>query len=220
MKVFSPFLDKILLGLFDVINYAMLAHSSQKRKSRKASHVPYMVHPIEVAKLIYENVELHKFEKESDFQLLKNIIYAAILHDVLEDTDKTEEEIKRMFGAEVLNLVKGVTDDKTKSKKEQREAQLEHMLTAPYGVRLIKVADKISNIRDLVRCPPGWKTSSIRAYVEHAAKVVTFAASHQDLPVSLIQEFWRARSEVLNWLEDLEVLNWLEEEQPKSKENS
>lgn len=188
--------------LLKTISFAIEAHGLQSRKARKSKHVPYMVHPIEVCRILMDCIVAHQ-----------DLFHAAILHDVLEDTDKTENDIANLFGVRVLDIVKGLTDDKTKTKEEQRKAQIEKMLTASKEVRMIKIADKTSNLRDLVRCPPGWKISSVKAYTEHATQVVLHASLKQDVPEDLVSMFWSARNDVLNWVAE-------EEEKLKEKESA
>jgi guanosine-3',5'-bis(diphosphate) 3'-pyrophosphohydrolase len=196
--------DHSFKKITNAIAFAIEAHGQQKRKARNSKFVPYMVHPMEVMAILFEsnvNPTIHDPNCERDC----NILCAAILHDVLEDTDRTEEDIRMMFGMEVLRIVQGLTDNPTQSKEQQRQAQLDHMLTATYDIRCIKVADKTSNVRDLVRCPPGWKTSSVKAYSDHAALVVAHAAAKQDLPTLLVESFWRAKKEVNDWISEQEM---------------
>lgn len=194
----------ITAKLLNAIKFATEAHGVQSRKARKAIHLPYMVHPIEVSQILFDCVPGHSMGP-AQLTELSDTLCAAILHDVLEDTKRTASEIEGRFGKGVLSIVQEVTDDKSKTKEERRALQLEHMLVASRPARLVKVADKISNVRDLVRCPPGWKLSSVRAYCDHATQVVTYATSKQDLPPVLVEEFWQARQNVLDWLAEEEV---------------
>jgi hypothetical protein len=71
--------------------------------------------------------------------------------------------------------------------------------------RCIKVADKTSNLHDLVRCPPPWKLSSVKGYAEHAVAVVSRAVMKQDINEPLVQMFWAARRDVLSWIAEQEI---------------
>lgn len=190
----------------NAISFAIEAHGPQKRKARSSKFVPYMVHPMEVMGILVE-AGIYPSRNYTQDRLIKdeNILIAAILHDVLEDTDRTENDIRMMFGSDVLEIVRGLTDNPTQNKEQQREAQLEHMLTASYEVRCIKIADKTSNVRDLVRCPPNWKLSSVKGYSEHAALVVGHASAKADIEPELIRAFWKAKKEVADWIAEQEL---------------
>lgn len=82
------------------------------------------------------------------------IIQAAVLHDTVEDTDTTFEELEAMFGNKVAKIVQEVTDDKTLPKQERKLQQVEHALHCSHQAKLVKLADKLYNLRDLNRCTP------------------------------------------------------------------
>ena len=119
--------------------YAERAHSAQKRVSGE----PYFIHPCEVAKILI------------DLGMNEATIAAALLHDVIEDTDATEEDIKREFGEEVLNLVSGVTKLDKIEFKSQAEADAENFrkifvaMAKDIRVIIIKLADRLHNMRTL-----------------------------------------------------------------------
>lgn len=79
---------------------------------------------------------------------------AALLHDTVEDTDTTLDELELHFGAQVRRLVEEVTDDKTLPKLERKRLQVEHAPHSSPGAKLVKLADKLYNLRDLNRCTP------------------------------------------------------------------
>lgn len=86
-----------------------------------------------------------------------NVLMAAILHDTVEDTDTTFDEIELHFGKTIRNIVAEVTDDKSKPKQERKRLQIEHAKTASNEAKLVKLADKLYNLRDLERIAPiGW----------------------------------------------------------------
>lgn len=82
---------------------------------------------------------------------------AAILHDTVEDTNTTFEELEQHFGRKIRDIVDECSDDKAKSKSERKELQIIHAKTASYEAKLVKLADKLYNLRDLERSlPRGW----------------------------------------------------------------
>lgn len=102
-----------------------------------------------------------------------NVIIAALLHDVVEDTDTTNDQIREKYGAPVADLVAEVTDDKALRKKERKELQVEHAPSLSPGAKLIKIADKISNVREIASDPPRkWGTGRQRKYFDWAERVV------------------------------------------------
>jgi len=150
-----------LTTLIHAINFAAKKHRRQKRKG--ADEEPYINHPLEVLNL------LTSIGKVEDF----NVLIAAVLHDTIEDTETTEEEISKLFGAKVCKMVLELTDDKTLPKAERKQLQIEHAPHISKGAKQIKLCDKISNIRDILENPPdGWSIQRRTAYVEWGEQVV------------------------------------------------
>ena len=83
-----------------------------------------------------------------------DILIAAILHDTIEDTQTTKEELTELFGEKVCQIVLEVTDDKSLPKAERKQRQIEHAPHLSTGAKIIKLGDKISNITDIVQSPP------------------------------------------------------------------
>nr|XP_012618743.1 guanosine-3',5'-bis(diphosphate) 3'-pyrophosphohydrolase MESH1 isoform X1 [Microcebus murinus] len=101
------------------------------------------------------------------------VLQAALLHDTVEDTDTTLDEVELHFGAQVRRLVEEVTDDKTLPKMERKRLQVEQAPHSSPGAKLVKLADKLYNLRDLNRCTPeGWSEHRVQEYFEWAAQVV------------------------------------------------
>ncbi|MBA3599899.1 MAG: HD domain-containing protein [Acidobacteria bacterium] len=147
--------------LLEAINFAAKKHSTQKRKG--ADEQPYINHPLEVLNLL---INVGKIE---DY----NVLIAAVLHDTIEDTETTKEEITELFGADVGEMVLEVTDDKSLPKAERKQKQIEHAPHLSRGARYIKLGDKISNIRDVSENPPdGWSDERRLEYVEWGEKVI------------------------------------------------
>ena len=147
--------------ILKAIRFAAEKHKGQKRKDTEAS--PYINHPIQVTEILWEIGGVRD----------TTLLLAAILHDTIEDTDATPEEIKVIFGEEVLALVLEVTDDKSLPKEVRKQRQVE---TAPHKsqrARLLKIADKISNVQDIVRTPPkDWSLERRQEYVLWSERVV------------------------------------------------
>jgi GTP diphosphokinase / guanosine-3',5'-bis(diphosphate) 3'-diphosphatase len=103
----------------------------------------------------------------------EDILTAAVLHDTIEDTNTTKEEIAEMFGETVCGYVLEVTDDKSLPKSERKQKQIEHAPHLSDGAKTIKLADKISNITDVMNDPPaGWSKQRRLEYIEWGEKVV------------------------------------------------
>lgn len=142
-------------------DFAARAHVAQRRKGD--AQEPYINHLAEVALLLTQAT--HGRDAA--------LIAAAWLHDTLEDTDTEREELETLFGAEVATIVAEVTDDKSLVKAERKRLQVE---TAPHKspqARLLKIADKTSNLRAIALSPPrGWDTARRIAYLDWAEAVV------------------------------------------------
>ncbi|MEQ2189330.1 Guanosine-3',5'-bis(diphosphate) 3'-pyrophosphohydrolase MESH1 [Goodea atripinnis] len=98
---------------------------------------------------------------------------AALLHDTVEDTDTTSEELEAKFGPIVAHIVQEVTDDKRLPKQERKRLQVEHAPHCSQQAKLVKLADKLYNLRDLNACVPvGWSAERVQEYFVWAAEVV------------------------------------------------
>lgn len=115
----------------------------------------------------------------------ERILIAAILHDTIEDTETTEQELIREFGKEVAGIVMEVTDDKALPKAERKQLQIEHAGTISRRAKVVKLADKICNLRDIVNSPPaGWSVGRKQEYFDWAKAVVDgFGACTQRLSI-------------------------------------
>ena len=124
---------------------------------------PYLNHPIEVAEILWSIGKVREM----------TVLIAALLHDVIEDTETGPEEISSRFGDEVLSLVLEVSDDKMLPKSKRKELQVLHAPDLSRGAKLIKIADKISNVRDVAWSPPpDWSSRRRIEYLEWAERVV------------------------------------------------
>lgn len=135
-------------------------HKGQVRKGACAE--PYITHLLEVAALVAE-------AEPADTEL----VIAALLHDAIEDQKKTHQEIAALFGERAADLVAEVTDNKALLKAERKRLQVENAAHKSPAAKVIKLADKTSNLRSLALSPPvDWDTARRRQYIEWASQVV------------------------------------------------
>ena len=141
--------------------FAAHRHRDQRRKDEAAS--PYINHPLSLASVLA--VEGGVTDAAT--------LCAALLHDTIEDTDTTGDEIEREFGPEVRRLVEQVTDDKSLPKAQRKLAQIEHAAHIDPKAKRVKLADKICNLRDVALTPPaGWPIERRREYFDWASSVI------------------------------------------------
>ncbi len=150
------------LGLIlRALRFAARKHRDQRRKDREAS--PYINHPIDLLDVLGNEAGIGD----------ARVLAAAVLHDTVEDTDTTVAEIEREFGAEIAGIVAEVSDDKSLSSPRRKQLQVEHAGQASREARLVKLADKICNLRDIAASPPvGWSRQRQQEYFDWAARVV------------------------------------------------
>ena len=164
--------------LIAALHYAALQHRNQRRKDVDQS--PYINHPISL---------LHILAVEAGVQDVE-VLCAATLHDVIEDCAETPaereqraREIETLFGAQVRRIVEEVTDDKDQSQAERKQQQIDHGPQLSEQAKLVKLADKITNLRDVAHQPPqGWSDERRREYFEWARAVIdAMGATHAKL---------------------------------------
>jgi (p)ppGpp synthase/HD superfamily hydrolase len=167
--------------LLKCTNFAAEKHKNQRRKN--PDKTPYINHPIGVAYILTNEAKI------SDLTVLQ----AALLHDTVEDTDTTFEEIETIFGKSVRGIVEEVTDDKTLPKHERKRLQIEHAPGSSKEAKLVKLADKLYNLRDLEACTPeGWSEQRVQEYFEWSKKVVEgLRGTNPSMERSLDQIFLR-----------------------------
>ena len=141
--------------------FAALKHRDQRRKDAEAS--PYINHPIALADLLWDLGGVRD----------PVVIAAALLHDTIEDTETSATELRRAFGAKVAGIVGEVTDDKRLPKERRKELQIEHAAHISKSAKLVKLADKICNLRDILASPPkDWSIERKREYFDWPKKVI------------------------------------------------
>lgn len=147
-----------LARLLEAASFAADQHRHQRRKDVNAT--PYINHPLEVA-----NILAQAGVDDVD------VLIAAVLHDTVEDTCTTVEEVTVMFGERVSGMVREVTDDKRLPKAERKRLQVLNAPGKSDGAKMVKIADKIANLRDLKSSPPDWSGARVAAYVRFAEDV-------------------------------------------------
>lgn len=151
----------IAAQLLEALDFSAEKHRNQRRKDQDAS--PYINHPIKVAKT------LANFGGVDD----QVTLIAAILHDTIEDTGTNPDEIERKFGKEIRILVEEVTDNKSLPSAERKRHQIKHAPHISDRAKMIKIADKICNIQDIMENPPSdWSVERKQEYLEWSAEVV------------------------------------------------
>jgi len=143
------------------VEFAAQKHRMQRRKDSDSS--PYINHPIALMHVLCIDGSITE----------PVILAAAALHDTIEDTETTEQELRTVFGDEIASLVLEMTDDKSLPKAERKRLQIEHARTLSSQARLVKLADKICNLRDVAERPPAsWDLARRREYFDWAKRVV------------------------------------------------
>jgi guanosine-3',5'-bis(diphosphate) 3'-pyrophosphohydrolase len=147
--------------LLRALSFAAQKHRDQRRKDAEAS--PYINHPIALAEVLAEVGGVADIE----------VLAAALLHDTIEDTATTFEELVAQFGDRIAGMVAEVTDDKNLPKAERKRLQIVHASGISPGAKLVKLADKICNLRDVAERPPAhWELQRRREYFEWAKQVI------------------------------------------------
>ena len=147
--------------ILQALRFSAEKHNDQRRKDSRLS--PYINHPIQVAETLWTVGDVR------DLPLL----VAAILHDTIEDTATSEEEIRDNFGEEILALVLEVTDDKSLPKQVRKQLQIETAPHKTHKAKLLKLADKISNVNDIIKFPPSaWSRERKQEYLLWTERVV------------------------------------------------
>lgn len=148
-------------ALSKALLFAAEAHANQRRKG--AAQEPYINHLIEVHDLVAQATG------GSDIELLT----AALLHDVIEDTDHDRSDIANMFGERVADIVVANSDDMSIAKAERKRSRIAAMAAKNSDARIVKMADVISNLRAIVTSPPaGWPAEWRLGYVENCRQLI------------------------------------------------
>jgi guanosine-3',5'-bis(diphosphate) 3'-pyrophosphohydrolase len=184
------FTDKEVDGialLLRAIEFSAEKHRTQRRKDVDAS--PYINHPIAVAAVLARVGGVRRIP----------VLCAAVLHDTIEDTETSAEELDAAFGQEICLLVQEVTDDKRLAKDERKRLQIEHAPHLSPSAKLIKLGDKIANIKDVTDSPPSdWSGQRRRQYLDWAEQVVAGCRGVNHALEDRFDEVLRRAREVLS----------------------
>ncbi len=143
------------------VAFAAEKHRNQRRKDANAS--PYINHPIALANVLANEAGIRDVA----------VLCAAVLHDTIEDTETTAVELEEAFGGHITSIVLEVTDDKSLEKHVRKQHQIDHAPHSSPEAKLVKLADKICNLRDILASPPSdWSVERKLAYFEWAMQVV------------------------------------------------
>lgn len=155
-------MDDIMINHFvHALAFSAEKHKNQRRKD--AQITPYINHPIELVNVLVNEGGVMSWD----------VLCAALLHDVIEDTQTTEEELVTKFGKKVAAIVMELSDDKSLAKDVRKRLQIEHAPFASHEAKLVKLADKICNLRDMLASPPsGWDLQRKQEYFAWAAAVI------------------------------------------------
>lgn len=147
--------------IFEALDFAAHKHKDQRRKDADAS--PYINHSIAVAKILSVKGRIEEV----------TTLCAAILHDTLEDTETTAEELAARFGTVICSIVQEVTDDQQLPKIERKRLQVQQAKLISPRAQLVELADKIANLRDMADAPPAqWNLERRREYFDWAKSVI------------------------------------------------
>ncbi|XP_050772543.1 guanosine-3',5'-bis(diphosphate) 3'-pyrophosphohydrolase MESH1-like [Gopherus flavomarginatus] len=168
--------------LLQAADFAARKHKRQRRRDPEGT--PYINHPIGVARILSQEAGVMDIA----------VLQAALLHDTVEDTDTTFSEMEEQFGEEVRRIVEEVTDDKMLPKMERKRLQIERAPHGSQGAKLVKLADKLYNLRDLNRCTPaGWSEQRVQEYFLWASQVVKGLRETSPALEEKLQQLFRER---------------------------
>lgn len=153
------FNSEALPAFIRALEFASRKHSTQRRKDAAAS--PYIDHPIALVSILAVEAQIRD----------PDVLCAALLHDTIEDTETSGDELEKHFGARIAEIVSEVTDDKDLEKHHRKRLQIEHAHALSPAAGLVKLADKIANLRDVA------ENSATRMGFETAAGIFRMGES-------------------------------------------
>ena len=167
----------MISNLLCAIDLAALRHSAQQRKG--PSGAPYINHLVEVATLLANEAGVQD----------RDTLIAAVLHDIIEDTPTTLDEVVERFGERVGEIVSALTDDKSLPKEERKRLVLVHLASADEAVKLIKLADLSSNVSSV---PVDWSHDRRQEYFHWASQAASLCAGISPALDELFLKRWQA----------------------------
>lgn len=202
MEVFDIFMTDLLRirheehhvsegEIFQILHAAEFAAERHRQQTRRnKENTPYIIHPLQVALHLLKTGHIHDAD----------ILMAALLHDIIEDTNTSLEELESLFGYRVQHLVQELTDDKSLPKAERKQLQIQNASRKSEEAALIVLADKLSNLGDLLDNPPsGWDIERISNYFLWAQEVIRHLPQINPFLLKAVEEvidaYWRRRAE-------------------------
>jgi len=168
--------------LLGALRFAAERHRDARRKGETAA--PYINHPIAVA----DQLAAHGLGDDVE------LLMAAVLHDVIEDTDATYEDVQRQFGGRVAGIVQDVSDDKSLDREARRRLVVDTIGRKSREARLIKLSDLIANVHDVIHHPPRWTLERKLDYLRWAERVAAaVSGTHAGLESELAGKIAAAR---------------------------
>jgi len=173
-----------LSAVIAALHFSARKHRQQRRKD--PDHTPYINHPIELLNILANEANIND----------PVILVGALLHDTVEDTETTLAEITHLFGEAVATIVEELTDDKSLPKATRKQLQVEHFAHVSDCAKLVKLADKIANVRDMAIAPPAdWSLERRREYCDWGKRVVDQIRGTHDVLESLFDQAYAAAIE-------------------------
>jgi guanosine-3',5'-bis(diphosphate) 3'-pyrophosphohydrolase len=171
------------LGLvLRAVQFAAHKHTDQRRKDVRKS--PYINHPIALAEVLHTDGGVRD----------PTVIAAALLHDTIEDTETTYDELRGLFGEDIADTVVELTDTKFLGKVARKRLQVSKAGRSSAAAKQVKLADKICNLRDLLASPPaGWSLKRRQTYFDWAKDVVDRARGVNTTLERMFNRLYRQR---------------------------
>ena len=170
-----------------VLIKAIAADKHRKQRRKDADGSPYINHPISLADVLINEGNVTDV----------TVLCAAVLHDTIEDTNTTREELASLFGDPIASIVLEVTDNKSLDKQVRKQLQIEHASNISKEAKLVKLADKICNLRDILTSPPaGWSLERKQDYFEWVGKVAVGLRGTNLQLETMLDELLLRRSEL------------------------
>jgi GTP diphosphokinase / guanosine-3',5'-bis(diphosphate) 3'-diphosphatase len=168
------------------VAFAAIKHRDQRRRDGAAT--PYVNHVIAVADALANEGGIRDAA----------VICAALLHDVLEKTDASSQELRQLFGMKIADTVAELTDDYSLPKTERKQRQIDAMPGLSREAQQVRLADKLCNLRDvLAGSPVEWSNARKSRYVAHAQRVlcrIDGICPPLERKVTEVLELWKART--------------------------
>lgn len=145
--------------VLEAVKFSARKHEGQYRDGG----APYIVHPLGVCQILWEKGGIRS----------ANVLIASLLHDTIEDTETTSEEVEQLFGKRVRITVEEVTNDPNLSSKENKQRQVDHAPYMSLDAQLVKIADRLYNLNCLKEAPPeNWSPEDINNYFAWGQKLL------------------------------------------------